>query len=79
MIHTDWIIHLYFFVCKLSWTCEEDSQFSPQLVLVAMLRFWNTSVLDFCVVSVIWSVWVHGSFYGFNLWIGPGLVFEHCS
>jgi len=22
-------------------------------------------VLDFCVVSVVWSVWVHGSFFGF--------------
>jgi len=25
----------------------------------------KTHVLDFCVVSVVWSVWVWGSFYGF--------------
>jgi len=25
----------------------------------------NTCVLDFCVVSVVWSAWVNGSFYGF--------------
>jgi len=25
----------------------------------------NTCVLDFSIVSVVWSVWVHGSLYGF--------------
>jgi len=24
----------------------------------------NTCVLDFCVMSVVWSPWVHSSFYG---------------
>jgi hypothetical protein len=25
----------------------------------------NTCVLYFCLVSVVWSAWVHGSFSGF--------------
>jgi len=25
----------------------------------------NKCALDFCVMSVVWSVWVHPSFYGF--------------
>jgi len=37
------------------------------------------NVLELCVVSVIWSVWVHGSFMGFNLWIGPSVIFEPSS
>jgi len=59
MIHTDWIIHLYFLAYKLTWTHEEDSQFSPQMVLV-VFRVLNTCVLDFCVESVVWSARVHG-------------------
>jgi len=74
MIHTDWIIHLYFLVCKLTWTHEEDSQFSPQMVLV-VLRILNTSVLDFCVVPLVWSARVHGFFFVFTLCIGPGVSF----
>jgi len=41
-----------------------------------MLTILNSCVLDFCVVSVVWSIWVNGSFYGFNLWNGPGFIFE---
>jgi hypothetical protein len=48
MIHNDQILCLYFLVYKLTWTCEE-SQFSPQNL--------NICVLDFHVVSVVWSVW----------------------
>jgi hypothetical protein len=29
----------------------------------------------FCVVSVFCSVWVHGFFIGFNLWVCPGFTF----
>jgi hypothetical protein len=29
------------------------------------VKYLNTCVLDFHVVSLVWSVWVHGSFYGF--------------
>jgi hypothetical protein len=32
LIHTDWIIHLYFLVYKLTWPHEEDLQFSPQII-----------------------------------------------
>jgi len=32
---------------------------------VSGVKNLNTCVLDFCVVSVVWSVWVYGSFYGF--------------
>jgi len=48
-------------VFKLTWTCEEDSKFSPQMVL----RILNVCVQDFCVVSVVWSFWIHGCLYGF--------------
>ena len=75
LIHIDWIIHVYFSVHKITWTNEEDSQFSPWILLV-VLRILNTYVVVFCVVSVVWSVWVHGFF--FNLWIGPGFIFESC-
>jgi len=44
-------------VYKATSTHEDDSQFSPQMVLV-VLRI-------FCVVSVVWSAWVRGSFHGF--------------
>jgi len=33
------------------------------MVLVT-LRILNTCVLDFFVVSVVWSVWVHGCLCG---------------
>jgi hypothetical protein len=29
------------------------------------LRIFSTCVLVFCVASLVWSVWVHGSFYSF--------------
>ena len=28
------------------------------------VKYLNTCILDFCVVSVVWSVWDHGSFCG---------------
>jgi len=37
------------------------------------------SVLVFCVVSVVWSVQIFGSFMVFNLWIGPDFIVESCS
>jgi hypothetical protein len=63
-----------YFGFKLTWTHEEDSQFSPQIVLV-VFRILNTCVLDFCVGTVVWSARVHGFFYGFALCIGPGFSF----
>jgi hypothetical protein len=63
MIHIDYIIHLYFLVYKFTRT-HKHSQFSPQMVLV-VLRILNTCVLDFLIVSVVWLVWVHGSFLWF--------------
>ena len=45
-------------------------------ILLVVLRTLNTCVLDFCVVSVVWSVWVHGCFYCFLLLSGPGFIFE---
>jgi len=39
-------------VYKLISTHEEDSQFSPQMVLM-VFRILNTCVLDFRVVSVV--------------------------
>ena len=73
MILIDWIINLYFLVYKLTWI-HEDSQFSLQNVLVVVLRILNTCVLDFCVVSVVWSFWVCALFMVFNLWVGPGFI-----
>ena len=64
VIHADWIVHLYFLVYKLAWTHEEDSQFSAQIVFV-VLRIFNACVLNLHV-SVVWSVWVPCSFYGFQ-------------
>jgi hypothetical protein len=64
MIQTNQIIDLYFVVHKLTWTHEEDIHVSPQMVGVA-LRILNMCVPDFCVVSVVWPVWVRGSIYGF--------------
>jgi len=34
-------------------------------MVLVMLWILNTRVLDFFVMSVVWSVWVHGFFYGF--------------
>ena len=77
LIHIDWVIHAYFLVHKRTWTNEEDSQFSPWIVLV-VLRILNTYVLIFYVVSVVWSVWVHGFFMVFSLWSDPGFIFMLC-
>jgi hypothetical protein len=56
-----WLNNMFyvFWFMNLLWT-HEDSQFSLQKVL----RILNTCVLDFCVVSVVCSVWVDGPFYG---------------
>jgi len=32
---------------------------------VSGVKNLNTCVLDFCVMSVVWSVWFHGSLYDF--------------
>jgi len=61
--HIDWTTHVCFWVYKLTQT-HEDWQFSPQMVL-GVLRNLNTCVLVFCVMFVVWSVWVHGPLYGF--------------
>jgi hypothetical protein len=55
---------LYFLVYKLTQT-DEDLQFSPQMVLLALRILNSTRVLDFCVMSLVWSVWLLGSVYGF--------------
>jgi len=34
-------------------------------MVLVVLRILHICVLDFHVVSVVWAVWVHGSFYGF--------------
>ena len=39
----------------------------------------HTCFLDFYVMHVVRSHLVHGPFYGFNLWISPGVIFEPCS
>ena len=42
------------------------------------VRILNVCVMFLCVVYVVWSVWVHDSFYGlyyFNLWCVPGSIF----
>jgi hypothetical protein len=42
------------------------------------VRILNACVMVLCVVSVVWSVWVHDPFYGlyyFNLCCVPGSVF----
>jgi hypothetical protein len=77
MIHIDNIIHLYFLVYELIWTHEEDSQFSPLMVLVA-LRMLNVLWM---FVLCLWSD--QSEFMAlcmvFNLWISPGFIFESCS
>jgi len=34
-------------------------------MVLVVVRILNTCVLDICIVSMVWSVWVHDSFYGF--------------
>jgi len=34
-------------------------------MVLVVLRILNTCVLDFCIVTVVWSVWDHDPFYGF--------------
>jgi len=34
-------------------------------MVLVVVRILNTSVLNFYAMSVVWSVWVPGSFYGF--------------
>jgi len=67
VIHTDYIIHLYFLVDTLTCSHKEDSQFFPQMVSV-VLRIFNMYVADFWVVSVVWSVWIHVFLNGFVDW-----------
>jgi len=43
---------------------------------VSGVKNLDTYILDFSVMSVVWSVWVHNSFYGFSLSIRPGFIFE---
>jgi len=55
----------------------EDSQFSPQMVLVA-LRILNTCVLERVVSGLISQEFMALSMV-FNLLIDPGFIFESCS
>jgi hypothetical protein len=43
-------------------------------MVLVVLRIENMGVLDFCAVSEFMTV-----FMVFNLWIGPGFIFESCS
>jgi hypothetical protein len=52
MIYIHWIIHLCILAYKLTWTLDENSQYSPKIVLV-VLRILNTCVLDFCFCGLI--------------------------
>jgi len=45
---------------------------------VSGVKNLNTCVLDFSVMSVVWSVWIHGCFMVVNLRVGPGFIFEPC-
>ena len=74
MIHTDWLIHLYFLVYKLSWTHEEDLQFSPHIISGVKNFKYMCSGLLCCVCGLISvSSWL---FYCFLLLSGPGFIFE---
>jgi len=68
MIYIDWIIHLYFLAYKLTWTLDENSQYSPKIVLV-VLRILNTCVLDFfcCCFCGLISLEFMALFVVFNL------------
>jgi len=46
---------------------------------VSGVKNLNTCILDFCEVSVVWSVWGHDSDLVFNLWTGPGFIFKPCT
>ena len=62
MIHTDYIIHFYFLFCKLmAYPWRRCTVFSIDDVSGVWIS--NTCVLDFCVVSVLWSVWSHDGFF----------------
>ena len=69
------MLHLYFLVYKLT---HEHSQFSPQMVLV-VVRILNTSVLVFCVVSVVGQFEFIALFMVSTLWTGSSFIFEQCS
>jgi hypothetical protein len=75
MIYIDWIIHLYFLASKLTWTLDENSQYSPKIVLV-VLRILKTCVLEFLLF--LWSDQSEFMvlFMVFNLWIRSGFIFE---
>jgi hypothetical protein len=51
-----------FCACYLGLT-DHDLPVSPLRI------FW------FCVVPVVWSVYVNGCFYGFNIWSAPDFIF----
>jgi hypothetical protein len=75
MIYIDWIIQLYFLAYKLTWTLDENSQYSPKIMLV-VLRILNT-----CVPDLLLFLWSDQSefmalFMVFNLWISSGFIFE---
>jgi len=66
-------------VSKLTSTHEEDSQFSPQMVLL-MFR-WCYTYVFWIFVLCLWSDQSEFTalFMVFNLWIGSGIIFEFCS
>ena len=77
MIHTDWIIHLYFLVYKLAWTHEEDSVFSTDCVS-------GVKNFKYMFRTYILCLWSDQSefmvlFIVFNLWICSGFICEPCS
>jgi hypothetical protein len=47
-------------------------------MVLVVLGIFNVCDLILCVVSVVRSIRVRGSFYGFNLWICPGYIFKSC-
>jgi hypothetical protein len=49
---------------------HEDSQFSPQMVLV-VLRILNSNLVLFMIGKSAFTL-----FTVFSFWIGPGLIFE---
>jgi hypothetical protein len=51
--HVEWVIHLHFLVYKLTWAHEEDPQFSPQMVLVALWILNTCSWVLCCVCGLI--------------------------
>jgi hypothetical protein len=77
---SDWLNNTFRVLAyKLTWT-NEDTQFSPQMEL-GVLQILNMCILDFfCCVCGLNSLssWL-AAFMVFNLWIGPGSIFESCS